>query len=99
VRQKSSPSPNWTSERQNDLFRRLLNSPWKERVSSAHPEDNIEEAVVNEVSAAANVAPPSPEMRQTMRVLDLYVLDNDPTAENSEAQALYGQAQKSAKIG
>jgi tetratricopeptide (TPR) repeat protein len=99
VRQKSSPSPNWTSERQNDLFRRLLNSPWKERVSSAHPEDNIEEAVVNEVSAGANVAPPSPEMRQTMRVLDLYVLDNDPTAENSEAQALYGQAQKARRSG
>lgn len=98
VRQKSSPSANWTSERQNDLFRRLLNSPWKERVS-AHPEDNIEEAVVNEVSAGANVAPPSPEMRQTMRVLDLYVLDNDPTAENSEAQALYGQAQKARKSG
>src|SRR5689334_24353168 len=75
VRHKSSPSPNWSSERQQDLFRRLLNSPWQERAArSANPEENIEEAVVNEVSAGVNAAPPSPEMRQSMRVLDLFVL-------------------------
>ena len=30
VRQKTTPSANWTREKQNDLFRRLLNSPWSE---------------------------------------------------------------------
>lgn len=100
VRHKSSPSPNWSSERQQDLFRRLLNSPWQERAAkSANPEGNIEEAVVNEVSAGTTAAPPSPEMRQSMRVLDLFVLDNDPKSENPEAQALYDRAIKVRKCG
>jgi len=100
VRQKTTPSPNWTSERQNDLFRRLLNSPWTERAAGAdHPEDNVEEAIVNEVSAAKNVAPPSPEMRQAMRVMDAYVIGDNPTAETSEAQRLYEQAQNARRSG
>jgi tetratricopeptide (TPR) repeat protein len=95
VRHKSSPSANWTSERQNELFRRLLNTSWQERAAAAaHPEDNVEEAIVNEVSGTKNVAPPSPEMRQAMRVMDAYVLGDNPTAETGEAQALYEQAQK-----
>lgn len=95
VRQKSSPSPNWTSERQNDLFQRLLNTPWSERsADAAHPEDNLEEAIVNEVSDVKNVAPPSPEMRQAMRVMDAYVLGDNPTANVTEAQDLYLKAQK-----
>ncbi|HLV80399.1 MAG TPA: tetratricopeptide repeat protein [Chthonomonadaceae bacterium] len=92
VRQKSSPSPNWTSERQNDLFRRLLNTPWAER-AAAHPEGDVEEAIVNEVSTGVNTAPPSPEMRQAMRVMDIYALGDDPRSEISEAQTYYDQAQ------
>jgi tetratricopeptide (TPR) repeat protein len=100
VRQKTSRSPNWTAERQSDLFRRLLNTPWSERAEEvAHPEDNVEEAIVNEVSAAQNVAPPSPEMRQTMRVMDTYTLGDNPTAESSEAQTLYAQARAARYAG
>lgn len=93
VRQKSTPSNNWTRERQNDLFQRLLNSPWAERSAVvAHVDDNLEEAVVNEVGSGANSAPPSPEMRQAMRVMDMYSLHDNPTSENVEAQALYSRA-------
>jgi hypothetical protein len=93
VRQKTTPSANWTRERQNDLFRRLLNSPWTERASdAANANDHLEEAVVNEVGAAVNSAPPSPEMRQAMRVMDMYSLHDNPTSSNSEAQEKYNQA-------
>ncbi|HZT42103.1 MAG TPA: hypothetical protein VFA07_07930 [Chthonomonadaceae bacterium] len=100
VRQKSTPSPNWTAERQNKLFQRLLSTSWQERAAeAAHPEDNVDEAVINEVSTTVNVAPPSPEMRQAMRVMDTYTLGDDPTAETLEAQALYEQAQKARRGG
>ncbi len=100
VRQKSKPSANWTTERQNDLFRRLLQSPWSERAQdAAHPEGNVEEAVINEVGGKTNVAPPSPEMRQAMRVLDLYTLGDNPTTEQTEAQALYAQARQARHAG
>jgi tetratricopeptide (TPR) repeat protein len=100
VRQKPSPSANWTAERQNDLFRRLLNTPWSERAADAtHPEDNVEEAIVNEVGTESNVAPPSPEMRQTMRVMDTYTLGDNPTAECNIAQELYEQAKKVRRAG
>ncbi len=100
VRHKSSPSNNWTAERQSNLFRKLLNSPWSERASQENnAEDNIEEAVVNEVSTGMNAAPPSPEMRVTMRVLDLFVLDNDPKSINPESQIFYVQATKARKAG
>ncbi len=100
VRHKSAPSPNWSSERQSSLFRKLLDTSWKERASTAaHPEDNIDEAVVNEVSRTENVAPPSPEMRQSMRVMDMYTLGDNPTAESTEAQALYAEARTARKSG
>ncbi|HZO90452.1 MAG TPA: tetratricopeptide repeat protein [Chthonomonadaceae bacterium] len=100
VRHKSPPSPNWTAERQNALFQRLMNTPWTERAAqSAHPEDNVEEAVVNEVSSASNIAPPSPEMRKAMRVMDAYVLGDNPTAQTSEAQQLYQKAQEARYAG
>ena len=73
VRQKSSPSANWSSERQ----QQSVPAPAEHVLAGARaqtpriPDENIEEAVVNEVSAGANAAPPSPEMRQSMRVLDL----------------------------
>ena len=98
MRQKSSPSPNWTAERQNDLFRRLMSTSWQERAAE-HPEGNVEEAIVNEVSTGANVAPPSPEMRQTMRVMDTYTLGDNPTATTTEAQALYARARQARYAG
>jgi tetratricopeptide (TPR) repeat protein len=51
------------------------------------------------VSAVAAAAPPSPEMRQSMRVLDLFVLDNDPRSQNPSAQTYYDQALKVRKSG
>jgi len=100
VRHKTTAPPAWTSERQEGLFQKLLSSSWKDRATAAaHPDGNIEEAVVNEVSAATGAAPPSPEMRQSMRVMDLFVLDNDPRSDNPEAQACYDQALKARKSG
>ena len=100
VRHKSTQSQNWTAERQKDLFKKLLNTPWSERVSQVgNLEDNIEEAVVNEVSAGMNAAPPSPEMRVTMRVLDLFVLDNAPMSLIPESQKLYVEARIARKAG
>jgi tetratricopeptide (TPR) repeat protein len=93
VRQKSTPSANWTAERQKELFQRLLNSPWAERAGETS-EDHVGEAIVNEVSRPANVAPPSPEMRQAMRVMDTYTIGDSPKAASEEAQALYAEARK-----
>ena len=100
VRHKSSPSANWSAERQQNLLRRLMSTSWQDRASNAaHAEENIEEAIVNEVSAGATAAPPSPEMRQSMRVLDLFVLDNDPRSQILRAQSYYDQALKLRKSG
>lgn len=51
------------------------------------------------MSAASNMAPPSPEMRQTMRVMDTYTLGDNPTAETSEAQTLYARARQARYSG
>lgn len=100
VRRKQNPSAPWTSERQSDLFRRLLQTSWKERASaSERPDDNLEEAVVNEVSFAAPIAPPSPEMRESMRVLDTYTIGDQPTAQSEAARNLYDQALAARKAG
>lgn len=100
VRQKSTPSANWSKERQQNLFRRLLSSSWQERAAQAeHTDSDVEEAIVNVVSSEGNPAPPSPEMRKSMRVLDLFVLDNDPKSEVEEAQSVYSQAIKARKSG
>ncbi len=100
VRTKQTASPNWTAERQNSLFRRLLGSSWEERSSEAsHPEDNIEEAIVNNVSAVQNIAPPSPEMRQAMRVMDVYYFGDNPTTETVAAQDQYDLAIKARNAG
>lgn len=97
VRHKSSPSQNWTAERQNELLQKLMHTPWTERTPEPI-EGNVEEAVVNEVGSARPVAAPSPEMRQAMRVMDTYTLGDNPTTENSEAQALYEQARHARKV-
>jgi tetratricopeptide (TPR) repeat protein len=100
VRHKSTPSANWSSERQQSLFRRLMSTSWQDRASQAsHPEGNVEEAIVNDVSTGSGGAPPSPEMRQSMRVLDLFVLDNDPRSQDAGAQTLYDQAFRARKSG
>ncbi len=100
VRQKQTAVPNWTKERQNDLFRRLMSTSWKERAAVAdHPEDNVDEAIINDVSGAKGVAPPSPEMRQTMRVMDAYTLNDNPKSQISEAQELYNRAYSTRSAG
>ncbi len=104
VRHRTTKSPNWSRERQEDLFRRLLNTPWHERAEQAatHSESDVEEAVVNVVSTPGKtLAPPSPEMRQAMRVMDMYKLRDDPRAHSPEAQALYeaaGAARSAGKL-
>jgi len=98
VRQKSSPSQKWTAERQSELFRKLMNTPWAERSEEPSPEGNVEEAIINEVSVSRPVASPSPEMRQAMRVMDTYTLGDNPTTEHTQAQALYEQARHARKV-
>ncbi len=98
VRQKSSPSQNWTAERQNELMRKLMHTPWVERTSETSPDGNVEEAVINEVGAARPVAAPSPEMRQSMRVMDTYTLGDNPTTDTREAQDLYEQARHARRV-
>jgi tetratricopeptide (TPR) repeat protein len=90
VRHKATSAAEWTGERQENLFRRLMQTGWTER-ASARADGSLEEAVVNDVSAAGSVAPPSPEMRQAMRVLDLYTVDY-PTPRTPAAQELYARA-------
>ena len=96
VRQKPTAgknTANWTAEKQSHLFQRLLNTSWQDRAQSgANPDGNIEEAIVNDVSGSSNVASPSPEMRQSMRVMDMYYL-NERKTENNDAQELYDQAE------
>jgi tetratricopeptide (TPR) repeat protein len=90
VRRKVQPTANWSGERQEALFRKLMQTGWTER-AAVQPEDRVEEAVVNDVSAASPMAPPSPEMRQAMRVLDLYTVDY-PTPRTEAARELYERA-------
>ncbi len=92
VAKKSRQTTAWTGERQDALLRRLLDIGWAER--SAHGADGtVAEAVVNDVTGPSPVAPPSPEVRQAMRVLDLYTVDRkEPSAE--EARAKYNEARE-----
>jgi len=97
VRRKVQPTANWSGERQEALFRKLMQTGWTER-ASVQTDDRVDEAVVNEVSTASNVAPPSPEMRQAMRVLDLYTVDY-PTPRTAAAQELYSRARALRQAG
>jgi len=90
VARKTNASVNWSGERREALFRRLMETTWAQR-AFAQPDGSVEEAVVNEVSAPKAVAPPSPEMRQAMRVLDLYTLDH-PVPKTAEAVRLWERA-------
>jgi len=97
VRHKVQPTLDWTTEREENLFRRLMQTRWTER-AAASPDDSVEEAVVNEVTTVKAFAPPSPEFRQTMRVLDLYTVDY-PTPRTPQAQELYARARAARQAG
>ena len=101
VRQRSPKSAlALSAAQQSDLMSRLLASSWRERAAAAdHPEANVDEAVVNELSVPGPAAPPSPEMREAMRVMDTYTLGDNPRARDPEAQALYEQAQAARRAG
>jgi len=95
VRRKTTQNTDWNDERQDALFRKLLQTPWSERPSDTATEaGDAEEAIVNEVGSRKAVASPTPEMRQALRVMDTYTLGDNPTAGVEEAQALYAQARK-----
>ena len=87
MRREVQKSPEWSGERQEALFRRLMQTGWTDRVAD-RADGSVDEAVVNEVSASSAIAPPSPEMRQAMRVLDLYTVDY-PTPSSPNAKEMY----------
>jgi len=92
VARRSQPSAKWTGERQSALVRRLLEAGWAGRRPEQH-HDAVAEAVVNDVTEPGTVAPPSPEVRQAVRVLDLFTVDrNSPATE--PARSLYDEARK-----
>lgn len=97
VRRRPQPTARWSGERQEALFRKLMQTGWAER-ASARPDGAVEEAIVNDVSAAGAVAPPSPELRQAMRVLDLYTVDR-PTPRTQPARELYERARTLRQAG
>lgn len=97
VRKKAQPSAAWTGERQEALFRKLMQTGWTER-AAAQPEEKVDEAVVNYVHDAKTVAPPSPEMRQAMRVLDIYTVDK-PVPQSERARDLYERARSLRQAG
>jgi tetratricopeptide (TPR) repeat protein len=74
-----------------------MQTGWTERVAKSG-DDSVEEAVVNEVSAVGRAAPPSPELRQAMRVLDLYTVDR-PTPRTPVAAGLYARARTLRQAG
>src|SRR5258708_7139365 len=62
VPRKPQPSASWSGERQETLFRKLMQTGWAERAEFST--DGMEgEAVINEVTVAGNAAPPSPDLR------------------------------------
>jgi tetratricopeptide (TPR) repeat protein len=97
VPKKTRPSSEWSGERQDALFRRLMQTSWTERAAE-RSDDSVEEAVVNYIHTTSNVAPPSPEFRQAMRVLDLYKMEF-PTPQTPAAQELYARARSLRQAG
>jgi hypothetical protein len=97
VRKMTQPSAKWSGERQEALFRKLMQTGWVDR-ASATPDGSVDEAVVNDVSTTQQAAPPSPEMRQAMRVLDLYTVDY-ARPKTAAAQELYQRARELRKAG
>lgn len=97
VRRKVLPTGDWSGERQETLFRKLMQTGWSERAAVAAGE-SVDEAVINEVSAAKNTASPSPELRQAMRVMDVYTVDY-PTPRTPMAQEMYTRARALRQAG
>jgi tetratricopeptide (TPR) repeat protein len=97
VKRKENPATSLSGQRQEALLRKLLDTGWVVR-SSERVDDSVEEAVVNYVHTASPAAPPSPEFRQSMRVLDLYKMDF-PTPRTSPAAELYARARASREAG
>ena len=100
VRKKAQPNSEWNGERQEALFRKLMQTSWVERAGSVQQagEEKVDEAVVNYVHSSSNVAPPSPEMRQVMRVLDIYTVDR-PTPKSEPAREMYERARTLRQAG
>jgi hypothetical protein len=97
VPRKPQPSASWSGERQETLFRKLMQTGWAERAQFS-PDGGVDEAVVNEVTVAGNAAPPSPELRQAMRVMDMYTIDK-PTPRTPVAVDLYAKARQMRQAG
>lgn len=97
VRKKLQPSSKWSGERQDALFRRLAQTGWVERAAEA-PDGKVDEAVINDVTVPRPAAPPSPEMRQAMRVYDLYTVDY-PMPRTAAAQELYQRGREMRAAG
>ncbi|HLH81291.1 MAG TPA: hypothetical protein VKV29_13540 [Chthonomonas sp.] len=98
--QPKSSVATWNEARKEALRSRLLQSTWAARsANTLDPQGNVDEAIVNEVSFADGVEPPSPEMRKTVRVLDTYTIGDRPTSTSDEAQALYEKAWQLRKGG
>ena len=97
VKQKAHNSGSWSGERQEALFRKLMQTGWTERAAT-RSDESVDEAVINEVSIGGGMAPPSPELRQAVRVLDLYTVDQ-PTPKSAPAQDLYARALKLRQAG
>lgn len=90
VSRKTQPSAKWTGERQDALLKRLLEVGWAERSPDLEA-GHVAEAVVNDVTEPGAVAPPTPEVRQAIRVLDLYTVDRKVPA-TEPARSLYEEA-------
>lgn len=92
VARKSQPDSRWTEERQTALMHRLLDYGREQR-SPEQAGERVGEAILHDVTTPKSVAPPSPEVRKAVRVLDLFTVDrNTPSTE--PARTLYDQARK-----
>ncbi len=97
VRRHPQPANALSGERQQSLFRRLMGTGWASRAAE-RADDGADEAIVNDVTAASNAAPPSPELRQTMRVLDLYTVERS-SPKTPVARELYERARSARESG
>ncbi len=93
----SAKTGGWSGVREETLIRKLLQSDWRRR-TTADSEGVVDEAVVNEVTNPSNVASPSPDMRQAMRVLDVYTVSY-PTPNTDITRDLYDRARSARKSG
>src|SRR2546423_1799951 len=59
VQRKTQPAPQFSGERQDALFRKLMQTGWTER-AQLRSDGGVDEAVVNQVTVPSGIAPPSP---------------------------------------